>query len=51
MTQPTQCQSTEGSSGPKDQVSIPPGSPHRVTILYMHATYSKTQNNTYTYVP
>ena len=39
----------EGSSGPKDQASIPPGSPHHVTILHStHALYSQTQNNTYT---
>jgi len=38
-----QCQSTEGSSGPKDQVSVPPGPPHHVTIL-KHAIYSDTQN-------
>jgi len=25
-----QCQSTEGSNGPKDQASIPPGPPHRM---------------------
>ena len=43
-----QCQSTEGSSGPKDQASIPPGPPHHVTILHMHAIYSQTQNNIYT---
>jgi len=36
MTQP--CQSTEGSSGPKDQASIPPGPAHRVTIL--HSTHA-----------
>jgi len=29
-----QCQSTEGSSSPKDQASIPLGPPHHVTILY-----------------
>ena len=33
---------------PKDQASIPPGPPHHVTILHMHAIYSQTQNNTYT---
>ena len=33
----TLCQSTEGSSGPKDQGSIPPGTPLHVTILHMHA--------------
>jgi len=38
-----QCQSTEGSNGPKDQASIPPGPSHNVTILH-----SQTQNNTYT---
>jgi len=27
------CQSTEGSSGPEDQASIPPGPPHHVTII------------------
>jgi len=43
-----QCQSTEGSSGPNDQASIPPGPPHHVTILHMHVMYSQTQNNTYT---
>jgi len=31
-----------------DQASIPPGPPHRVTILHMYAIYSHTQNNTYT---
>jgi len=31
-----QCQSTEGSSSPKDQASTPPGPPHHVTILRMH---------------
>jgi len=39
---------SEGSSGPKDQASIPPGPPHHVTILHMHAIYSQTQNNTCT---
>jgi len=39
-----QCQSTEGSSSFKDQVSIPPGPPHHVTILHMHAIYSDIQN-------
>jgi len=43
-----QRQSTEGSSGPKDQVLIPPGPPHHVTVLQMHAIYSQTQNITYT---
>jgi len=38
----------KGSSGSKDQASIPPGPPHHVTILHMHATYSQTQNNAYT---
>jgi len=33
-----QCQSTEGSNGPEDQASIPPGPPHRVTIL--HSTHA-----------
>jgi len=28
-----QCQSTEGSRGPKDQASIPPGPPHHVTVV------------------
>ena len=28
-----QCQSTEGSSSPKDQTSIPPGPPHHVTVI------------------
>jgi len=44
-----QCQSTEGSNGPKDQssISIPPRPPHHVTIVYMHAIYSQTQNNTH----
>jgi len=46
MTQPT-VSSTEGSNGPKDQASIPPGPPHHVTILNMHAIHSQTQNNTY----
>ena len=43
-----QCQSTEGSSSPKNQASIPPGPSHHVTILHMHAIYSQTQNNTHT---
>jgi len=33
MTQST-VSCTEGSSGPKDQASIPPGPPHHVTILH-----------------
>jgi len=28
-----QCQSIEGNSDPKDQASIPPGTPYRVTII------------------
>jgi len=48
MTPNQQCQSTEGSSSPKDQASIPPGPPHNVTTLHMHAIYSDTENNTYT---
>ena len=43
-----QCQSTEGSNGPKDQASIPPVPPHHVALLHMHTIYSQTQNNTYT---
>jgi len=44
MTQPTVSESTEGSSGPKDQASIPPGPPHHVTSLhiqYIHKNESK----------
>jgi len=43
------CQSTEGSSSPKDQASIPQGPPHHVTILHMHAICSDTQNSVFTY--
>ena len=39
-----QCQSTEGSSVPKDQASIPPGPPHRVTNLHMHTVCNNTHN-------
>jgi len=41
-----QCQSTEGSSSPKDLASIPPSPSHHVTIL-QHTVYSDTQ---YTYI-
>jgi len=44
MTQPTMPR-YEGSNSPKDQASIPPGPPHHVTILHMHAIYSQAQNN------
>jgi len=44
MTQ-VQCQSTEGSSGPKDQASIPPGPPHHVTILQHIISTKYTDNN------
>jgi len=43
------CQSTEGSSSPKDQASIPQGPPHHVTKLHMHAICSDTQNSVFTY--
>jgi len=47
MTQPTVSKHCR-SNGLKDQASIPPGPPHHVTMLHMHAIYSQTQNNTYT---
>jgi len=47
-TNPTNCQSTEGSSGPKDQASIPPGPPHHVTIL-QHTIYIIQWYTKYTY--
>ena len=43
MSQPRVSKHAEGSSGPKDQATIPPGPPHHVTILE-HAIYSDTQN-------
>jgi len=40
MTQPTK--RTEGIGGPGDQASIPPGTPHHLTIL-KHARESDTK--------
>jgi len=39
----SETRSTIGSNGPKDQASMPPGPPHHVTILHMHAIYSQSQ--------
>jgi len=41
MTQPTVSESIEGSSGPKDEASIPPGPPHHVTSLHMHTVHTQ----------
>jgi len=46
MTQ-QQCQSTEGSSSPKVQASVPPGPPHHVTVILqiISTKYTNTKMN------